>query len=269
MSLGLVHLVVDFSEVNQSQLQQQQHGEQQREEQLREEQQLEEPHLMSAQLGPRQQLALGRRAGKVQKEAKEEKVIISDIILVGSFQLPVTPVNLNKLIQIIIFSAKNYFLAGGKVDCPPGKNIKRCRDLEAQKKKQHDSPSSSIFEQQMAAPIMESPVKDRNLGATGAQFDNFIMDFLSPFLIEEKTTPRTTTTTQPPTTKKTSFGGSLQSFTGIGAPDNPTVSILARSSILNASFFRAESAESTLNPQSMPRSVPELDLETIVDGTFT
>ena len=75
---------------------------------------------------------------------------------------------------------------------------------------------------------MESPVKDRNLGATGAQFDNFIADFLSPFLIEEKTTPRTTTTTQPPTTKKTSFGGSLQSLTGIGAPANPTVSILPR-----------------------------------------
>jgi len=114
---------------------------------------------------------------------------------------------------------------GGKVNCPPGKNIKRCRDLEAQKKKQHDAPSNSpIFEQHMAAPVMESPVKDRNLGATGAQFDSFIMDFLSPFLIEDPvTTPRTTTTRAPRTTKKTMIGGSsFMSFTGYGAPENPS-----------------------------------------------
>jgi hypothetical protein len=85
-----------------------------------------------------------------------------------------------------------------------------------------------IFEQPMAAPVMESPVKDRNLGATGAQFDSFIMDFLSPFLIEDPvTTPRTTTTRSPATTKKTIIGGSsFMSFTGYGAPENPNVGCL-------------------------------------------
>ena len=102
MSLDPVHLVADFSEVNPSQLQRQQHAEQPREEQQRGEQQ-EERHLMSAQLGPLQQPVLGRRAGKVQKEAKEEKVIISHIILVSNLQLPVTPMNLKKFIQVIIF----------------------------------------------------------------------------------------------------------------------------------------------------------------------